>query len=156
MPPVTRTLAAGPDHSPGFWLHHAALAWTALVEDHLAPLHLTHPQFMVLASIGWLSRAGQHPSQQDVANSAGMDRMLTSRLIRRLEDAGLVNREADGADARIFRIGLTTQGRVIVGQAVELVRTIDETAFGERPATAREQLRQTTQACRDQRLQIKT
>ena len=36
----------GPLMSPGFWLHHAALAWRQAMEHRLRPLGLTPTQFM--------------------------------------------------------------------------------------------------------------
>lgn len=143
-----RKLAAGPNNSPGFWLHHAALAWHALVEHRLKELELTHSQFMVLSVIGWLSRTGDSPNQQEIANKAGIDRMLTSRLIRRLEEAGHVVRLADDSDARVMRVGLSPAGKEVVRQAVEIVRDIDETVFGEQPDAAQKQLEAIAQTCR--------
>lgn len=151
LPGSVRTLEAGPDNSPGFWLHHAALAWTALIEDRLAPLNLTQPQFMVLSVIGWLSRSGEIPNQQDVANKAGIDRMLTSRLIHRLEEAGHVTRQGDPTDSRVIRVSLTEKGRSTAAQAVQLVRDIDETVFDDQPVKLRDELRQIAQVCRERR-----
>ena len=36
--------------SPGFWLHHAALAWRQVFDRRLRPLNLSPTQFMLLAS----------------------------------------------------------------------------------------------------------
>jgi DNA-binding MarR family transcriptional regulator len=88
--------------SPGFWLHHAALAWRQVFDRRLRPLSLTPTQFMLLASAGWLAAtAGQPPTQQEVADHAGADRMMTSRVVQTLVDRGLVLRQPDPADGRV-------------------------------------------------------
>jgi hypothetical protein len=38
--------------SPGYWLHHAVLAWRQVFDRRLRPLSLTPTQFMLLASVG--------------------------------------------------------------------------------------------------------
>ena len=52
--------------SPGFWLHHAALAWRQVFDRRLRPLNLTRLKFMLLASAGWLATtsAGRRPSRK--------------------------------------------------------------------------------------------
>ena len=73
--------------SPGFWLHHAALAWRQLFDRRLRPLNLTPTQFMLLASVGWLAAScGQQPTQQEVADHVGADRMMTSKVLQTLVD----------------------------------------------------------------------
>lgn len=143
------SLPGGPQSSPGYWLYHAALAWTAAVTERLSRLGLTQPQFMVLASIGWLSRSGTSPMQQQVSDYSGVDRMLTSRLVRRLEDAQLVARTPDAADGRAIRLSLTPKGRTVSAAAIAAVRTLDDVAFGEDPAAVRDMLQQVTMTNRD-------
>jgi hypothetical protein len=51
----------GPLRSPGYWLHHAGLAWRQEVETRLRPLGLTNTQFTLLASAHWLqNNEGPH------------------------------------------------------------------------------------------------
>jgi hypothetical protein len=42
--------------SPGFWLHHAALAWRQVFDRRLRPLNVTPTLFMLPASAGWPTR----------------------------------------------------------------------------------------------------
>ena len=101
----------GPLASPGFWLHHAALTWRAELDTRLRPLGLTPTQFMLLASAGWLGQQSVAPTQQEVAQHAGADRMMTSKILRDLYERGLLTRQADPDDGRILRIQLTPTGR---------------------------------------------
>ncbi|MEC3919711.1 MarR family winged helix-turn-helix transcriptional regulator [Nocardia sp. CDC160] len=129
-PRELRGVPRGPLMSPGFWLHHAALEWRTRLERNLRPLGLTPTQFNLLASAGWLSRQDDLPTQQQVADMSGSDRMMASKVIRGLEDRGLLARRADPADARALRIELTPAGRELVSRAVQIAVDTDVEIFG--------------------------
>ncbi|WP_458688301.1 MarR family winged helix-turn-helix transcriptional regulator [Nocardia tengchongensis] len=131
----------GPLMSPGFWLHHAALEWRATLERNLRALGLTPTQFNLLASAGWLSRAGELPTQQQVADMSGADRMMASKVIRGLEERGLLARRADPGDARVLRIELTAEGRELASRGVRIAVDTDEQLFGADGDLLREHLK---------------
>ncbi|MET8877233.1 MarR family transcriptional regulator [Nocardia sp. NPDC004604] len=132
----------GPLMSPGFWLHHAALEWRATVERNLRPLGLTLTQFNLLASAGWLGRQGAElPTQQQVVDMAGADRMMGSRVIRVLEDRALLVRRPDPDDARILRIEVTADGRDLARRAIRIVVDTDQQVFGPDSDALRDQLK---------------
>lgn len=134
--------ATGPLLSTGFWLHQAALAWRAELDTRLRPLGLTPTQFMLLATTGWLTHLGQRPTQQEVAEQAGADRMMTSKVVRALADRGLLQRESDAADARALRLALTPAGRDLVRRATKIAREVDTRFFGPDSTDLRAALRQ--------------
>jgi DNA-binding MarR family transcriptional regulator len=51
----------------------------------LAPLDLTHVQFVLLACTWWLNEQGERPSQIALAAQAGTDIKMTSQVLRSLE-----------------------------------------------------------------------
>lgn len=116
--------------SAGFWLHQTALAWRSELDARLRPLGLTHTQFMLLASAGWLEYLHGPPTQREVAEQAGADRMMTSKIVRTLEGRGLLTRRAHETDARAVRVALTTTGRGLVDQATTHAREVDALFFG--------------------------
>lgn len=132
---------SGPMLSPGFWLHHAALAWRAELDTRLRPLGLTHTQFMLLAAAGWLEHLGGPPTQQEVAEQAGADRMMTSKVVRTLQERGLVLRRSHESDARALRLSLTPAGRELAGRATAIAREVDALFFGSDAASIRALLR---------------
>ena len=116
----------GPLASPGYWLHHAALAWRRELGARLRPLNLTPTRFDVLAALSHLSKLDGAPSQQEVADFAGIDRMMTSKILSALEADGLVTRRADG---RSNLLALTDEGVALVGSATAVARALDTELF---------------------------
>ena len=47
-----------PDDSPGFLLWHVTLRWQRDIAAALAPMGLTHVQFVLLATCWWLNSRG--------------------------------------------------------------------------------------------------
>lgn len=133
--------------SPGFWLHHAALAWKQLFDRRLRPLELTPTQFMLLASAGWLTTTtGQPPTQQQAADHAGADRMMTSKVAQTLAERGLVTREPDADDARAKRLRLTEQGQALVRAGIRIAVDLDEEVFGSSGDELRDELQRIARA----------
>lgn len=131
----------GPLMSPGFWLHHAALAWKQIFDRRLRPLDLTPTQFMLLASVGWLTATTDHPpTQQEAADHAGADRMMTSKVVQTLTERGLVTREPDARDARVKRLRLSEDGRALMRAAIRIAVDLDEELFGASGDALRETL----------------
>jgi DNA-binding MarR family transcriptional regulator len=141
--------ARGPLMSPGFRLHHAALAWKQVFERRLRPLELTSTQFMLLSCVGWLAATGgQLPTQQEAADFAGADRMMTSRVLSTLEERGLVERVPDPGDARLKRLGVTAAARPLLQAGIKIAVDLDEELFGPDPDALRVRFEQIASAAR--------
>jgi DNA-binding MarR family transcriptional regulator len=135
--------ARGPLMSPGFWLHHAALAWRQLFDRRLRPLEATPTQFMLLAAVSWLTAAsGRPPTQQEAADHAGADRMMTSKVVQALAGRGLLVREPDPGDARVRRLRLTEAGRALVRAGIRIATEVDAELFGPSSEALRAELQQ--------------
>ncbi|MGV9857820.1 MarR family winged helix-turn-helix transcriptional regulator [Gordonia sp. NPDC003425] len=138
----------GPRASAGFWLHHAALAWRAAVDAALRDAGLTMTQFTILASANFLAAQSESPTQQDVADMAGADRMMTSKVLRTLEGRHLVRREPAPGDARSNRIVVTPAGSELVHRSVRTVAEVDARFFGSDRDDMRGRLRELTERAR--------
>ena len=119
-----------PGESPGFLLWHATLRWQRAIAEALAPLDLTHVQFVLLACAWWLNHQGKHPSQVELASFAGTDVKMTSQVVRSLERKGLVERRTDTSDGRALRIDVTARGARLAPDAIEEVESVDTAFFG--------------------------
>jgi DNA-binding MarR family transcriptional regulator len=126
-------VAREPSRSPGFLLWHATLRWQRGIVAALAPLGLTHVQFVLLASTWWLNRAGQEPSQVTLAAHAGTDVKMTSQVVRSLEAKGWVMRTVDPVDTRARRVRVTDAGAELAPRAVAVVEDVDRRFFADVP-----------------------
>jgi len=115
--------------SPGFLLWRVTHAWQRAVRDTLAEVDLTHVQFVLLASLAWLGRAGATVTQVEVARHAGIDRMMTSQVVRGLESRGLLQRPPHPDDRRARALALTEAGRARVAEALPRVEAADAAFF---------------------------
>ncbi|MFI6847112.1 MarR family transcriptional regulator [Kitasatospora sp. NBC_00085] len=118
-----------PGESPGFLLWHATLRWQREIAAALAPLGLTHVQFVLLACTWWLNTQGEHPNQLAVARQAGTDVKMTSQVLRTLEGKGLIEREVDPADTRAKRLRVTDTGAELAPRAIAAVELADADFF---------------------------
>ncbi len=122
----------GPGQSPGFLLWQVTNRWQRSLVASLRPLGLTHVQFVLLASVWWLSRNGHAiPTQRQVADHAGTDPMMTSQVLRTLERRGLVGRARDPRDRRAWRIARTATGARLAEQAIAVVEAADRAFFAD-------------------------
>lgn len=117
-----------PETSPGFLLWHVSTVWRSSIEAVLLPLSLTHPQFVVLATLGWLTRKGDRVTQAAVGKMAGLDPNTTSQILRGLETKRLIKR-ITSADVRAKNPLLTTKGSEILIKALPAVERADAQFF---------------------------
>jgi len=121
----------GPGQSPGFLLWQVTNRWQRSIVAALKPLGLTHVQFVLLASVWWLSRDGGPPTQREVAGHAGTDPMMTSQVVRALERRGLLRRGRDSQDRRAWRVAGTATGTRLAEQAIDVVEAADRAFFAD-------------------------
>ncbi len=126
-------MALDPDESPGFLLWHVTLRWQRDIAAALAPLDLTHVQFVLLASTWWLNSRGEYPNQLAVARHAGTDVKMTSQVLRKLEAKGLIRRDVDAADTRARRLAVTDRGTRQAQAAIAAVEAADTAFFAAIP-----------------------
>jgi DNA-binding MarR family transcriptional regulator len=130
-----------PSESPGFLLWHATLRWQRGISQALAPMGLTHVQFVLLACTWWLNQQDQHPSQVELATFAGTDVKMTSQVLRSLERKGLLGREVDPVDTRARLLRVTRPGARLAPRAIAVVQRVDAEFFDAVPGGALHLLR---------------
>lgn len=123
-------MSLGPEESPGFLLWHVTLRWQREVVAALAPLDLTHVQFVLLANLWWRNEhGGEDPNQLALARYAGTDVKMTSQVLRKLEAKGMVVRDVDPADTRARRLRATPHGAALAQRAIAEVRRVNDAFF---------------------------
>lgn len=119
----------GPEDSPGFLLWQVSSRWRRGVEAALSTLNLTHAQFVILASVGWLTQDGKLVTQIELARHCGTDVTMTSQVLRTLERKGYIARKQREGDARSKLPYVTEKGSKIIKKAIPLVETVDRDFF---------------------------
>ncbi|MGY2062954.1 MarR family winged helix-turn-helix transcriptional regulator, partial [Nocardia gipuzkoensis] len=127
-----RTEFAHPDESPGLLLWQVTNRWQAAQRATLAAFDLTHVQFVLLAALTWLAEhsGGEPVRQRDLAERAVTDPMMTSQVLRALEQKGLVERRDHPNDRRAKSLAATKAGVALVNRAIVAVESCDREFFG--------------------------
>ena len=111
--------------TPGHLVWRLSMKWRVAVDRAVAPLGLTHAQYVVLSSLSLLERDG-HPTQRELADHTGLEPLYTSKLARALDAEGLIRRDRDPVDTRAIRLALTDRGREVVQPAItEVSKLLD-------------------------------
>jgi DNA-binding MarR family transcriptional regulator len=119
----------GPEQSPGFLLWQVSSEWRRKIEAALATVGVTHSQFVLLASLGWLTKQGGEVSQVELARHCKTDITMTSQVLRTLEKKGYVSREQRKGDERSKFPSVTKSGAALIEQAIPLVEAVDRDFF---------------------------
>lgn len=122
---------ADSSQSTGFLFIQAYNNWHTELKRQLKTIDLTHPQFVVLTTLGYLQKAHEEVQQVSIANAADMDVMTVSQVLTLLERKELVVREASKTDTRAKAIALTGKGRELLKLALPMVEQVDELYFGQ-------------------------
>ena len=117
-----------PDRSPGFLLWHVSTAWRGSIEFVLRSMDLTHPQFVILATLGWLTREGNRVTQAAIGKMAGLDPNTVSQILKGREKKTLIIREQP-SDGRAKNPVLTKKGSNILKKALPAVEAKDQEFF---------------------------
>ena len=127
------------DDSTGLLLWQVTNRWQAAIRAALKPFDLTHVQFVLLASLTWLTtetagglddeQRSIPVSQRRLAEHAATDPMMTSQVLRALEQRGMITRGFDPTDRRARALTVTAVGAALANRAVVAVETCDAAFF---------------------------
>lgn len=73
-----------------------------------------------------LARLAGRATSSELASSLGLTPSTLSTLVRRSEEEGLLRRDRDGDDSRVWRLSLTSEGLVRAYGGAALWRSADE------------------------------
>jgi len=92
-----------------FWLARLASAMRESLEKDLVDWDINWSQWLILNSL----HQGEVTTPAQVASYIAADRSAVTRLLDRLENKSLVEREHDGLDRRSVKLHLTDRGREV-------------------------------------------
>ncbi len=96
-----------------FEVYSTEHAFSRLYKSLLAPLGLTYPQFLVMVLL-WES---DDLTVNGIGGKLGLESSTLTPLLKRLEKAGMVQRQRDSEDERRVRVSLTQAGDRLRDQA---------------------------------------
>jgi DNA-binding MarR family transcriptional regulator len=108
----------------GYLIWHLSIKWRVAVDRALRRLGLTHAHYLLLASLHEFSRSGSQPSQRELADYAGLEVVYVSKLVRALEQSGLLRRTDHPGDPRAFQLELSPRGAEQVVRAAAVMREL--------------------------------
>lgn len=112
MPASTRHPNLQLDQQLCFALYSATHAMTRAYRNALAEVGLTYPQYLVMLAL-W-SRDGQSVSA--IASTLDLDPPTLTPMLKRLEQAGWVQRRRRPSDERVVEVSLTAAGVALQDQ----------------------------------------
>jgi DNA-binding MarR family transcriptional regulator len=113
----------------GFLLWQAGNAWQRKMKVALMPVGLTHVQFLLLETLENMSVKKEPTTQVKIAKAAGIDVMMTSKVLRLLVRKKFVARKSPRHDARAFFSEVTPEGKKVLVKARTAVTKAEETIF---------------------------
>ena len=119
----------GPEQSPGFLLWQVSTNWRRLIEAALVKMGLTHPQFVLLANLGWLHRNQSSVTQVALARHCRTDITMTSQILRTLEKKGYIERLLREGNEKSKFPQVTEKGSRLIEQAIPIVEQVDRRFF---------------------------
>ncbi len=117
------------EDSSGFLLWQVTNLWQREIKKALLPYELTHSQFVLMASIHWLTLHKEDVTQILLSSHTKIDPMTTSTVLRTLQAKGLLLRQEHETDSRAKTVELTTTGKAKIKQAIKTVEAFDKAFF---------------------------
>ncbi len=130
MKPTHKTFSVKKaEESTGFLLWQVTNLWQREIKKALEQYGLTHSQFVLMASIHWLTIHKQEVTQVILSNHAKIDPMTTSTVLRTLQKKEFLQRQEHLIDTRAKTVGLTEEGEKIIKKAIAAIEKFDAEFF---------------------------
>lgn len=104
--------------------------WHSEIKTSLKKFGITHPQFVVLATLGYALQNTSEVTQTMISKLSGIDVMTISQILTLLEKKELVSREEHSKDTRAKAAFITPKGQDILNKTLPIVENVDLIFFG--------------------------
>ncbi|WP_298534703.1 MarR family transcriptional regulator [uncultured Algibacter sp.] len=109
-----------PNNNIGYLLWQTTMLWQRQMNNVLSKVELTHTQFVILASLGWLLKKSNNVTQKEIAHFSKTDRMMVSKILRTLQKNELIDRKEHETDTRAKCVFLTEKGKNTLQKAFKV------------------------------------
>jgi DNA-binding MarR family transcriptional regulator len=117
------------EESSGFLLWQVTNLWQREIKKALEQYGLTHSQFVLMASIHWLTIHEKDVTQIVLSAHTKIDPMTTSTVLRTLQKKELIQRQEHLTDTRAKTVRLTDEGIKMIKEAIVTVEKFDKDFF---------------------------
>lgn len=128
-----------------FLLHDVSQHIRYAFEARARSIGVTRPQYRVLL---YLARH-DGPTQSEIADALDVERITLGRMVDRMSEAGLIERRADPADRRVWRVHMLPAAEGMVEQLSRIGGAIEHEAMTHLTEAERLQLKQLLFKLRD-------
>lgn len=118
-----------PEENTGYLLWQVTMQWQLSMNRALRAMGLTLTQFSLMAGLYWLNKKGQQVTQQQLADFANTDKMMTSKVLTVLEKKQFIKKANDPSDSRAKLLTITDKGTKTLREAYVIVQKVDESFF---------------------------
>ena len=118
-----------PEESLGFSFWQVNNLWQRRLTKALAPLDLTLIQFVLLAGIARLETSNINVTQVKLAGHQKTDVMMTSQVLRTLEQKGLISVKPMEGDRRANVLHTTSRGVKRIQKALDETQSVENEFF---------------------------
>ncbi len=118
-----------PEENSGYLLWQVTMQWQLSMNRALGKMELTLTQFSLMAGLYWLSKKQQTVTQQQLADYANTDKMMTSKVLAVLEKKQIIERIKDPGDSRAKQLRITDKGTQALREAYHIVEQVDNVFF---------------------------
>ncbi|RFZ94937.1 MarR family transcriptional regulator [Mucilaginibacter conchicola] len=118
-----------PEENSGYLLWQVTMQWQLNMNRALGKMGLTLTQFSLMAGLYWLSQKQQTVTQQQLADYANTDKMMTSKVLITLEKKQFLERVKDPDDSRAKQLKITKKGTQTLKEAYQIVKQVDDVFF---------------------------
>ncbi|MFI4957188.1 MAG: MarR family winged helix-turn-helix transcriptional regulator [Gammaproteobacteria bacterium] len=129
-----------PEDSPGFLLWQTTMIWQRQIKKALEDYDISHPQFVILATLIWFKANHYDATQISIINWTKLDKMTVSKSLKKLVLMGCVERVEHDVDTRMKSVFLTRKGKNLIQKLIPLVEAVDDRFFGKTSAQERKSL----------------
>ena len=122
--------ASHPENN-GFVLWQLSNQWQRGLNSVLKEYDLTHVQYILLEAIVKLDDSQDSVYQKELADYANANTMMTSKVLRSLEQKGFIHRVGHEYDTRAKDVSITKDGRALFKKVSKRVDQYDNQFFGQ-------------------------
>ncbi|MCK9507018.1 MAG: MarR family transcriptional regulator [Pigmentiphaga sp.] len=121
---------------PGFLLRRLHQISVGMFEEACKSLSLTPTQYGTMVIVNALT----DQDQSSVARQLGLDKVTVMRVLKGLEERGLLVRKVNASDRRQYFVSLTAEGKAVLDEANGLAEAVYEKLLSPVPEQERERL----------------